>query len=88
MSTAPDTDSRTALLGAAERLLIEQGHAALTVRVVATEAGVNHGLVRYYFTNLNNLLLEAFDRYTNQLSSASAPSMHRTSPSSRNGEPR
>lgn len=67
MSTAPDTDSRTALLDAAERLLIERGHAAVTVRVVATEAGVNHGLVRYYFTNLDNLLLEAFDRFTNQL---------------------
>jgi AcrR family transcriptional regulator len=67
MSTAPDADSRTALLDAAERLLIERGHAAVTVRVVATEAGVNHGLVRYYFTNLDNLLLEAFDRFTNQL---------------------
>jgi AcrR family transcriptional regulator len=67
MSTAPDIDSRTALLDAAERLLIERGHAALTVRVVATEAAVNHGLVRYYFTNLDNLLLEAFDRFTNQL---------------------
>lgn len=67
MSTAPDIDSRTALLDAAERLLIERGHAALSVRVVATEADVNHGLVRYYFTNLDNLLLEAFDRFTNQL---------------------
>jgi AcrR family transcriptional regulator len=67
MSTAPDIDSRTALLDAAERLLIERGHAALTVRVVAAEADVNHGLVRYYFTNLDNLLLEAFDRFTNQL---------------------
>ena len=67
MSTAQRTDSRTALLDAAERLLIERGHAALTVRVVAKEAGVNHGLVRYYFTNLDNLLLEAFDRFTNRL---------------------
>lgn len=67
MSAERDTDSRTALIDAAERLLIERGHAALTVRVVASEAGVNHGLVRYYFTTLDNLLLEAFDRFTNQL---------------------
>jgi AcrR family transcriptional regulator len=67
LSAASGTDSRTALLDAAERLLIERGHAALTVRVVATEAGVNHGLVRYYFRNLDNLLLEAFDRFTNRL---------------------
>lgn len=55
------------MLDAAERLLIERGHAALTVRVVATKAGVNHGLLRYYFANLDNLLLEAFDRFTGQL---------------------
>ena len=46
MTDAGKIDSRTALLDAAERLLIERGHGALTVRVVASEAGVNHGLVR------------------------------------------
>jgi AcrR family transcriptional regulator len=67
MSTTPRPDSRTALLEAAERLLIEKGHAAVTVRSVATEAGVNHGLVRYYFSTLDNLLLESFERFSNQL---------------------
>jgi AcrR family transcriptional regulator len=67
MSTTPRPDSRTALLEAAERLLIEKGHAAITVRSVAAEAGVNHGLVRYYFSTLDNLLLESFERFSNQL---------------------
>ena len=67
MSTTPRPDSRTALLEAAARLLIEKGHAAITVRSVAAEAGVNHGLVRYYFSTLDNLLLESFERFSNQL---------------------
>lgn len=61
------SDSRTSLLDAAGRLLIERGYAALSVRVVAEEAGVNHGLVRYYFGTLDNLLLEALKRYSEQL---------------------
>ena len=67
MSDTRLRDSRTALLEAAERLLIDQGHAAITVRSVATEAGVNHGLVRYYFQTLDNLLVESFDRFSNEL---------------------
>lgn len=60
-------DSRTALLDAAEVLLINRGHAAITVRVVAAEAGVNHGLVRYYFGSLDGLLLAALERVTERL---------------------
>ncbi|MGI9585171.1 MAG: TetR/AcrR family transcriptional regulator [Acidimicrobiia bacterium] len=67
MAQTETIDSRTALLDAAERLLIKRGHAALSVRVVATEAGVNHGLVRYYFGTLDGLLLEAFRQFTEQL---------------------
>jgi AcrR family transcriptional regulator len=67
MNDTRPRDSRKALLDAAERLLIDRGHAAITVRSVATEAGVNHGLVRYYFTTLDNLLLESFDRFSNEL---------------------
>lgn len=67
MAKPEGIDSRTALLDAADRLLIERGYGALTVRLVAAEAGVAHGLVRYYFGTLEGLLLEAFRRFTEQL---------------------
>jgi AcrR family transcriptional regulator len=57
----------TALLDAAERLLIETGYAGLTTRRVAAEAGVNHGLVHYYFGSMEELLLQVLERFTARL---------------------
>ena len=48
VSTARST-AEEALLDAAERLLVEVGYAGITTRRLAEEAGVNHGLVHYYF---------------------------------------
>jgi AcrR family transcriptional regulator len=59
--------ARTALLDAAERLLIDEGHAGITTRKVAAEAGVNHGLVHYYFGSIEELLFQAMERYTARL---------------------
>jgi AcrR family transcriptional regulator len=59
--------ARTALLDAAERLLIDEGHAGITTRKVAAEAGVNHGLVHYYFGSIEELLFQAMERYTERL---------------------
>jgi DNA-binding transcriptional regulator YbjK len=46
-----------ALLDAAERLLVDVGYAGITTRRLAEEAGVNHGLVHYYFGSIENLLV-------------------------------
>lgn len=66
--TASVTKSRAAaeaaLLDAAERLLIAVGHAGITTRRLAEEAGVNHGLVHYYFGSNENLLVRALERFT------------------------
>ena len=59
--------ARAALLDAAERLLIDEGHAGITTRKVAAEAGVNHGLVHYYFGSIEELLFQAMERYTERL---------------------
>jgi AcrR family transcriptional regulator len=59
--------ARTALLDAAERLLVEEGHAGITTRKVAATAGVNHGLVHYYFGSIEELLFQAMERYTERL---------------------
>jgi len=56
-----------ALLDAAERLLIERGYAGLTTRSVAAEAGLNHGLVHYYFGSMEELLLQVLERFTARL---------------------
>jgi TetR/AcrR family transcriptional regulator len=56
-----------ALLDAAERLLVEIGYAGITTRRLAEEAGVNHGLVHYYFGSIENLLVRVLERFTAEL---------------------
>ena len=56
-----------AFLDAAERLLVAVGHAGLTTRSVAEEAGANHGLVHYYFGSMENLLARVLERFTDRL---------------------
>jgi AcrR family transcriptional regulator len=65
--TAARTAAEEALLDAAERLLVEVGHAGITTRGLAEEAGVNHGLVHYYFGSNENLLVRALERFTERL---------------------
>ena len=69
--SAPKTAARAAaeqgLLDAAERLLAGAGYAAVTTRRLAEEAGVNHGLVHYYFGSNENLLVRALERFTARL---------------------
>jgi AcrR family transcriptional regulator len=56
-----------ALLDAAEHLLVDVGHAGITTRRLAETAGVNHGLVHYYFGSNENLLVRALERFTERL---------------------
>jgi AcrR family transcriptional regulator len=60
-------DAEQALLDAAERLLVEVGYAGITTRRLAEEAGVNHGLVHYYFGSNENLLVHTLERFTERL---------------------
>jgi AcrR family transcriptional regulator len=53
-----------ALLDAAERLLVDVGYAGVTTRRLAEEAGVNNGLVHYYFGSLENVMVRALERFT------------------------
>jgi AcrR family transcriptional regulator len=56
-----------AFLDAAERLLVTLGHAGVTTRGLAEEAGANHGLVHYYFGSMENLLARVLERFTERL---------------------
>ena len=70
MTTAPsprrigaeDSKTRAQLLDAAERLLLEEGYAAVTSRRVAAKAGLKPQLVHYYFRTMDDLFLEVFRR--------------------------
>jgi AcrR family transcriptional regulator len=48
-------------------LLVEVGYAEITTRRLAEEAGVNHGLVHYYFGSNENLMVQALERFTGRL---------------------
>jgi AcrR family transcriptional regulator len=61
------TDTREALVAAAERLFAAHGYAAVTVRAIATEAGVNWSLVGYYFRGKEGLLAEVYRRHCDSL---------------------
>jgi AcrR family transcriptional regulator len=65
--TAARTAAEEALLDAAERLLADVGHAGITTRRLAEEAGINHGLVHYYFGSNESLLGRALERFTDRL---------------------
>ena len=54
-------------MDAAERLLVEVGHAGITTRRLAEEAGVNHGLVHYYFGSNEHVLVRTLERFTARL---------------------
>ena len=54
--------TRTALLDAAAAVMLEEGYAAVTTRRLAQRAGVNNGLVSYYFGTMDSLFIELFRR--------------------------
>ena len=62
-----DKPTREAFLDAAETLLLRDGHAGVTTRRLAAEAGANQGLVHYYFGSMDELLVEVLERFTERL---------------------
>lgn len=56
-----------AVLDAAERLLLEVGYAGVTTRRLATEAGLNQGLIHYYFGSMDEVLVQVLERFTGRL---------------------
>ncbi|WP_024805816.1 TetR/AcrR family transcriptional regulator [Nocardia sp. BMG51109] len=73
-----NSPTRTALLDAAEQIMLEEGYAAVTTRRLGTRAGANSALVYYYFGNMDNLFIELFRRgadrsYQRQIDALSSP---------------
>ena len=53
------SETKTALLQAAKRLVLERGYAGASVRELAAASGTNLGAVNYHFGSRENLLNEA-----------------------------
>jgi AcrR family transcriptional regulator len=63
----PPSPPTERLLDAAERLLIDVGYGGVTTRHVSKAAGLNHGLVHYYFGSMEELFLAVLERFTARL---------------------
>lgn len=63
---AEDSKTRALLLDAAERLLLEEGYAAVTSRRIAGQAGLKPQLVHYYFRAMDDLFLAVYRRRAEQ----------------------
>jgi AcrR family transcriptional regulator len=56
--------TRSALMDAAEKVMREEGYAAVSARSVAEAAHLKHQLVFYYFQSMDDLLLATLRRHT------------------------
>lgn len=62
-----EASASTRLLDAAEAILVAEGYPAVTTRRLGAVAGVNHGLVHYYWDSLEDLLVAVLERFTARL---------------------
>jgi AcrR family transcriptional regulator len=63
---AETSKTRDLLLDCVERLMRDQGYAAVTYRAVAAKAEVTPGLVQYYFPTLDDIFVAAIRRRSEQ----------------------
>lgn len=61
---AETSKTRNVLLDCVETLMLEEGYASVTYRVLATRAGVTPSLVQYYFPSLDDIFVAAIRRYS------------------------
>lgn len=61
---AETSKTREILLDCVERLMLDEGYAAVTFRAVAAKADVTPSLVQYYFRTLDGIFLAAIRRYS------------------------
>jgi len=59
--------TRAKILDAAFRRLSREGYAALSVREIAKDAGVNHALINYHFRSKDQLVIEVLDAANREL---------------------
>src|SRR5438132_14291029 len=60
-------DNKTRILDAAFRRLAQEGYAALSMREIARDAGVNHALINYHFRTKDQLVIAVLDEANRRL---------------------
>lgn len=60
-------DTKAKILAAAFRRLAAEGYAALSMREIAKDAGVNHALINYHFRSKDQLVIAVLDAANRQL---------------------
>ncbi len=76
VASAKNGEKRAEILAATIRTLVRDGLAETTTRKIASEAGVNQAMLRYYFGGKDDLLfavLQEMMRLTGEIARASAP---------------
>ncbi len=66
-SEVEPTDTKVKILEAAFRRLATEGYAALSMREIARDAGVNHALINYHFRTKDQLVIAVLDEANRQL---------------------
>ena len=61
------TQTRERILDATFRRLVVDGYAALSVREIAKDAGVNHALINYHFRSKDQLVIDVLDAVNQRL---------------------
>lgn len=61
------TLTRMRILDATFRRLVQEGYAALSVREIAKDAGVNHALINYHFGSKDQLVIDVLDAVNQRL---------------------
>jgi AcrR family transcriptional regulator len=61
------TQTRERILDATFRRLVSEGYAALSVREIAKDAGVNHALINYHFRSKDQLVIDVLDAVNQRL---------------------
>ena len=66
------TQTRERILDATFRRLVSEGYAALSMREIAKDAGVNHALINYHFRTKDQLVIDVLDAVNQRLLSRQA----------------
>jgi AcrR family transcriptional regulator len=61
---AETSKTREVLLDCVEKLMLDEGYASVSYRVLAAKAGVTPSLVQYYFPNIDDIFVAAIKRYS------------------------
>ena len=70
----PDT-TRALILDATEKLMVEEGYAAVSSRRIAQELGINAATIHYYYPATDDVFIALHQRMTQRQATATPPAV-------------